>query len=52
LKDKVSYSIGLDLGFNFKKQNLELQSTLSLAGVKDALSGNNLCSMKMRLKKL
>jgi len=39
LKDKVSYSIGLDLGFNFKKQNLELNPDALLAGVKDALSG-------------
>jgi FKBP-type peptidyl-prolyl cis-trans isomerase FklB len=39
LKDKVSYSIGLDLGFNFKKQNLELNTDALLAGVKDALSG-------------
>src|SRR5438874_3815884 len=39
LKDKVSYSIGLDLGFNFKKQNLELNPDALLAGVKDALGG-------------
>jgi FKBP-type peptidyl-prolyl cis-trans isomerase FklB len=39
LKDKVSYSIGLDLGFNFKKQNLELNTDALLAGGKDALSG-------------
>ena len=39
LKDKVSYSIGLDLGFNFKKQNLELNTDALLAGVKDALGG-------------
>ena len=39
LKDKVSYSIGLDLGFNFKKQNLELNPDALLLGVKDALSG-------------
>jgi FKBP-type peptidyl-prolyl cis-trans isomerase FklB len=39
LKDKVSYSIGLDLGFNFKKQNLELNPDALLLGVKDALGG-------------
>jgi FKBP-type peptidyl-prolyl cis-trans isomerase FklB len=38
-KDKVSYSIGLDLGFNFKKQNLELNPDALIAGVKDALGG-------------
>jgi len=39
LKDKVSYSIGRDLGLNFKKQKLELNPDALLAGVKDALSG-------------
>ncbi|MEP6603669.1 MAG: FKBP-type peptidyl-prolyl cis-trans isomerase [Spartobacteria bacterium] len=39
LKDKVSYSIGLNVGFNFKKQNVDLNTDALLAGVKDALSG-------------
>jgi len=39
LKDKFSYSIGLDIGFNFKKQKVELNPDAMLAGVKDALSG-------------
>lgn len=38
LKDKVSYSIGLNIGFNFKKQNVELNTDALLAGVKDAMS--------------
>ena len=38
LKDKVSYSIGLNIGFNFKKQNLDLNTDALLAGVKDAVS--------------
>jgi len=37
-KDKVSYSIGLNIGFNFKKQNVELNPDALLAGVKDALA--------------
>ena len=37
-KDKVSYSIGLNIGFNFKKQNLPLNTDALLAGVKDALT--------------
>ena len=40
LKDKASYSIGLNIGTNFKKQNVELNPDALLAGVKDALSGN------------
>jgi FKBP-type peptidyl-prolyl cis-trans isomerase FklB len=37
-KDKVSYSIGLNIGFNFKKQNLPINTDALLAGVKDAIS--------------
>ncbi len=38
-KDKVSYSIGLNIGFNFKKQDLPLNTDALVAGVKDAISG-------------
>jgi FKBP-type peptidyl-prolyl cis-trans isomerase FklB len=38
-KDKVSYSIGLNIGFNFKKQNMEINTDALMAGVKDAISG-------------
>jgi FKBP-type peptidyl-prolyl cis-trans isomerase FklB len=39
LKDKVSYSIGLNVGSNFKKQGQELNPDALLAGLKDAMSG-------------
>jgi FKBP-type peptidyl-prolyl cis-trans isomerase FklB len=39
LKDKASYSIGLNIGTNFKKQNVELNPDALLAGVKDAIGG-------------
>src|SRR5207237_4765768 len=38
-KDKLSYSIGLDIGMTFKKQKMELNSDALAAGVKDGLSG-------------
>jgi FKBP-type peptidyl-prolyl cis-trans isomerase FklB len=38
-KDKVSYSIGLDIGMTFKKQKMDLNSDALVAGVKDGLSG-------------
>jgi FKBP-type peptidyl-prolyl cis-trans isomerase FklB len=38
-KDKASYSIGLNIGRNFKRQNVELNPDALVAGVKDALSG-------------
>jgi FKBP-type peptidyl-prolyl cis-trans isomerase FklB len=39
LKDKVSYSVGLNIGTNFKKQGQELNPDALLAGLKDALGG-------------
>ncbi|HEY2614797.1 MAG TPA: FKBP-type peptidyl-prolyl cis-trans isomerase [Chthoniobacterales bacterium] len=38
-KDKVSYSIGLDIGNTFKKQNMDLNPDALFAGLKDALNG-------------
>jgi FKBP-type peptidyl-prolyl cis-trans isomerase FklB len=38
-KDKVSYSIGLDIGNTFKKQNMDINTDVLMAGLKDALSG-------------
>ena len=40
-KDKVSYSIGLDIGNTFKKQKMEINTDILAAGVKDGLSGAN-----------
>jgi FKBP-type peptidyl-prolyl cis-trans isomerase FklB len=39
LKDKASYAIGIDIGMNFKKQNMDLNPDALAAGAKDALSG-------------
>jgi len=38
-KDKVSYSIGMEIGKNLKKQSFDLNEDLLLKGVKDAFSG-------------
>jgi FKBP-type peptidyl-prolyl cis-trans isomerase len=38
-KDKVSYSIGLDIGQTFKKQNIEVNSDSLSAGIRDGISG-------------
>jgi FKBP-type peptidyl-prolyl cis-trans isomerase FklB len=38
-KDKVSYSIGMDIGRNIKRQNLELNVDALSAGIRDAISG-------------
>src|SRR5205823_10630668 len=41
LKDKASYSIGLNFGFNFKRKNIDLNSDAFAAGFKDAMTGRN-----------
>jgi len=38
-KDKISYSIGMDIGSNLKRQELDLNADELAAGLKDALSG-------------
>lgn len=38
-KDKVSYSIGLDMGATFKKSKIDVNSAALLAGLNDAISG-------------
>jgi FKBP-type peptidyl-prolyl cis-trans isomerase FklB len=39
LKDKVSYSIGMDIGNNLKKQSVDVDVDILAKGVKDALAG-------------
>ncbi len=39
-KDKVSYSIGLDIGNKLKSQSIEINADILASGVKDALSGS------------
>ena len=38
-KDKVSYSIGFDLGQNFKIQSLDIDAAMLAKGMQDGLSG-------------
>lgn len=39
-KDKVSYSIGMDIGSNMKKQSLDIEPDILGRGIKDGFSGN------------
>lgn len=41
-KDKVSYSIGLDIGRNLKDQSIEVDPKLLSQGIQDAISGKHL----------
>ena len=38
-KDKVSYSIGINIGKNLKRQSVEVNPDVLLQGIKDVLSG-------------
>ncbi|MBI3610708.1 MAG: FKBP-type peptidyl-prolyl cis-trans isomerase [Nitrospirae bacterium] len=38
-KDKISYSIGMDIGTNMKRQGIEIEPELLARGLKDAVSG-------------
>ena len=38
LKDKASYAIGLNVGFNMKRQNVDVNQDAFIAGMKDAMS--------------
>jgi FKBP-type peptidyl-prolyl cis-trans isomerase FklB len=38
-KDKVSYSIGLNIGFNLGRQNVQVNPDVLAAGIKDAIAG-------------
>jgi len=40
--DKVSYSIGVDIGSSFKRQSLEVNPEFLASGIKDALAGKAL----------
>ena len=38
-KDKFSYAVGLNIGMNFKRQNVDVNPDIITAGVKDAMAG-------------
>lgn len=39
-KDKISYSIGLDIGSTLKRQSIDVDESLMGSGIRDGLSGN------------
>lgn len=45
-KGKVSYSIGVDLGENFKSQNIEVDPAMLEKGLRDTLAGGKLMMTK------
>lgn len=49
-KDKVSYSIGTQIGNNFKNQSMDVDVDLIAKGIKDALSGGKLLMTEKEIK--
>ena len=48
--DKLSYSIGSDLGKNFKRQGIEINPTVMAKGVQDGMSGAPLQLTEQQMK--
>ncbi|HKK02263.1 MAG TPA: FKBP-type peptidyl-prolyl cis-trans isomerase [Desulfuromonadales bacterium] len=51
LKDRVSYSIGMNIGRDFMKQGVDINPDLVARGIKDVLSGGKLLMSKEDVKK-
>ena len=49
-KDKISYSIGVNIGNNLKKQSIEAKADVIAQGIKDALSGKKTLMTEQEMK--
>lgn len=50
--DKLSYSIGADLGKNFKKQGIEINPTSMAKGLQDGMNGTSLLLTEDQMKEV
>ena len=48
--DKLSYSVGIDLGKNLKKQGIEINSTVMAKGIQDGMSGGQMLMTDEQMK--
>jgi FKBP-type peptidyl-prolyl cis-trans isomerase FklB len=51
-KDSISYSIGMNLGQNFKQQSLDIDPAILAAGLKDMLAEKTLCTQEQAMSVL
>jgi len=51
-KDKISYSIGVDVARNFKKQEVDVDPDILMMGLKDGLSGQKLLMTEKDIRKV
>lgn len=49
-KDKLSYSIGVDLGKNFKKQSIDINPDALAKGMQDGIAGTQLVLTEQQMK--
>jgi len=45
-KEKFSYAVGLNIGMNFKRQNIDVSPDVVLAGLKDGIAGTPKMTME------
>lgn len=50
-QDKLSYAIGVDIGNNFKNQNIQINSNLLMQGLNDAINGKELLLPQLEVDK-
>ncbi len=48
--DKLSYSVGVDLGKNLRKQDIEINSVMMAQGIQDGLSGGKTLMTEQQMK--
>ncbi len=48
--DKLSYSVGIDLGKNLKKQDIQINPTIMAKGIQDGLTGGKLLLTEQQMK--
>lgn len=50
-QDKLSYAIGVDIGNNFKNQNIQINPTVLMQGINDAINGKQLLVPQVEIDK-
>ena len=48
--DKLSYSVGIDLGKNLKKQGIEISPTVMAKGIEDGMNGGKMLMTEQQMK--
>ena len=49
-RDKLSYSVGIDLGKNLKRQDIDINPTVMAKGIQDGMSGGAMLMTEQEMK--